>query len=1616
MSIDDQYSPYFDDYDESKKFSRILFVPSNAVQVRELNQLQTLFQKQISRFGDHIFEDGSVVIPGELNFDLRTPYCKLTLASTYGDVANMILSAGTTVEGADNLVAEVLHFIDEDGPDPVTVYLKYDGSGDTGESPAFPVSSTITFKDALGDVITTAVVTESGYGTTASLEEGVFYIDKKFVLVSRHSIIADKYTSTPTIKVGIEFEEVLVTSFDDQSLLDNALGSPNYTAPGADRGKMDTALVSVAFGEEPENFVELIRINEGNVENLVNRAQYSILDETLARRTFDQSGDFTVTPFMISAEDHPSDPDKLRLVLDPGKAYVRGYEIETVASTNVDIDRARDTTLSNNSVSIASFGNYVDVTDVYGLPNVDTASTLEFYDDVVTVPGNVPSGSKVGEAFIRQVEQISANLFRLHIFGVTGAISSAVSVYVPGVYVPFTGTVELGVGGNVVQDSTSGAFIFKSPFENVKTLLDELNNTDTNYVAIRKFDVNSDSSGDVILNAGSNEVFTEYSISNYVLTTDAGEIVDLTGSVTRGGAPVGKQVTIALGVGYESIPVRVLAAVIKQESTHKTKAVQTTVINSGSLTLGELSLGKADILRINSIVDDSTSQDITADFTLDDGQRRAYYGIGKIKLKPGHPSPATTVTVSFDFFQHGSGDYFSVDSYASISYADIPTFVDGTTTYRLSDCFDFRARINDAGTGFTGAGSSIGNMIKQAAYITADVTSYLPRVDKVYLDYRGAFGIARGTSSLKPQAPNDPNDSMVLWHVGLDPYTATPNDVDFLYVENKRYTMRDIGKIEKRVGNLEYYTTLNFLEKRTLDQQVIDPDTGNNRFKNGFFAEPFSDHQIGDFTSAEVRCSVDADDGVLRTEFDARGVDLLFNEASSVTVEQHGDLLTLPYTDQLAISQPFATRTENVNPYAVFTWAGSVNLSPSSDFWTDVRYREPVVVFRGNPGATPQNTWLSWASRWTGTRTVASRSTRISRRRTDHTTTSVTNTVVDDKVVSNDTIPWIRPRTIKFTAKGLKPKTRVYPYFDGVLVSAHVKPDGGTLGQSLITDVSGAVSGEFNIPDGTFKTGARRLVLIDNASGDFIGSFTNAEGIYTAQGVLQTRQRTIVSTMSSTTRTTWRDPLAQSFLIENQGGAFLSKIRVWFSTKDDNVPISLDIREMENGQPTSRVVPYSQVVLEPVDVAVSANASVPTDFVFDTPVYLQEGVEYCFVVMADSIRYNMWISKMGERDVASGQWVSQQPYIGVMFKSQNSSTWTESQLEDIKFEIYRAKFTSMTGTVVLDNVDVDMLPIQFNPFTSESGSDIVTVNHPYHGLHSGEKVVYANAVDGAGFDAVDLNTEHTVVSVITSDVYTIQMASNATSSTVFGGSVMSNGNLQFNTVHPMVRELVLSGTGIDWSLTTKSGQSISGDEALYQTSTNSIVNDDELFFSFPQCVYNDANETALMSGQKSFRLTGTLTSDRDNLSPVIDVNRLGALVIRNRINWPAVLNETDASTDSVDIEDQASCRYINKTVTLDLPASTLRVWFDVVKLVGSEVDVYCRVLNTDSGENISNVDWVPMDVIKSVQPSGSLQFFEEEYEYTPLTPFNQFQVKIVPLSTYEGRVPEVRALRAVALS
>ena len=373
---------------------------------------------------------------------------------------------------------------------------------------------------------------------------------------------------------------------------------------------------------------------------------------------------------------------------------------------------------------------------------------------------------------------------------------------------------------------------------------------------------------------------------------------------------------------------------------------------------GEISLQMADVLRITRVIetkdpgstptgrgtlDPNYEKDITANYIFDNGQRDYYYDIAKITLRPDAEKPIGKVRVEFDYFTHSDdgGRYFSVDSYglrgtdANMEYSEIPSYTatDGTV-YKLSDCIDFRRKVTD----------SVERVSMDS--FTCSYYTYLGRKDKIILNSETkVFELSQGTPALNPLPADENPVGMTICELELDPYTTDSRSVSVRLIENRRYTMRDIGKLENRIKNLEYYTSLTLLEVETAKLNVTDAN-GNQRFKNGFLADNFSTFNVCDLGSLDFRCSLDTTNNVARPLVFTDAVFLYENavdEAAPDTYRQTkagpykktGELYTLPYTEQVFIRQGLASKVTNINPFNISSWVGDIKLTPWSDEWRE---------------------------------------------------------------------------------------------------------------------------------------------------------------------------------------------------------------------------------------------------------------------------------------------------------------------------------------------------------------------------------------------------------------------------------------------------------------------------------------------------------------------------------------------------------------------------------------------------------------------------------------------------------------------------------------------------------
>ena len=398
--------------------------------------------------------------------------------------------------------------------------------------------------------------------------------------------------------------------------------------------------------------------------------------------------------------------------------------------------------------------------------------------------------------------------------------------------------------------------------------------------------------------------------------------------------------------------------------------------------------------------------------------------------------------------------------------------------------------------------------------------------------------------------------------------------------------------------------------------------------------------------------------------------------------------------------------------------------------------------------------------------------------------------VIGDDLLNITFVPFIRSRKVYFRGRMLKPNTTFNLFFDDVNITSYAKEatfeqfGGGVAGVggtdvaryeglttgfgadgSITTDSAGDVDGWFVIPNNNslrFRTGSRQVRLTDRSDNNRTLELSSAESTYHAKGLLETRQKTILSTRQLVLERTRlnesrnlligekivrRDPIAQTFMIGNEPtGIFLSSVDIFFQKKDPNLPVELSIVSVENGIPTQNTIPFSKVIKLSAAVAVSSNASSETKFMFDTPVYLQPGVEYAIVLISNSARYRVWHAEVGGTDVGTNaEKINKNVNLGVMLKSQNASTWTPDQNKDLKFTLNRADFKTASTTALFTGLSPQRGQVTYINVTAGgsgylTGPPAITIGGTTTGGATTQATAKAHIAKGGVIDHIEVIT------------------------------------------------------------------------------------------------------------------------------------------------------------------------------------------------------------------------------------------------------------------------------------
>lgn len=513
-------SPYFDDFDAGKDFYKVLFKPAYPVQARELNNIQSNLQNQIEQFGRNIFKEGSRVSGAEWKYD--NPVSCIQVESQFSGVPvslyfNQLL--GKKIRGlTSGVAARVVYLLTdtesvrgnhtlyvqylESGGENFTNKFFFDGETIVTEEPVLYGNFTIQPGQGICNTISTNA---NASGSLFSIANGVYFVNGFFVNISAQTIILDQYGIVPSYRVGFDVFEEVVTADEDESLYDNAQGFSNYAAPGADRFKIELELTTKLLSETGvDNFVEIFRVENGVPTFADIDPQYNIIRDYLAKRTFDESGNFFVKPFTLFVRDSLNDrvlnngiyfedqktisgsspaEDVMVYQIGPGKAYVNGYDVEVPSARLLEVPKPRTTERVENVAIQYNAGTKVLVNRTYGaLPvGLGTDATVSLIDSRIGINTAVSVGTTIGVArvydlvpessYIDDNSRFELRLFDIQTYTQIGLSTSfsqslAASTFITGKRSNASGFVKDAVGAGTTLISlyqVSGSFLENEP-------------------------------------------------------------------------------------------------------------------------------------------------------------------------------------------------------------------------------------------------------------------------------------------------------------------------------------------------------------------------------------------------------------------------------------------------------------------------------------------------------------------------------------------------------------------------------------------------------------------------------------------------------------------------------------------------------------------------------------------------------------------------------------------------------------------------------------------------------------------------------------------------------------------------------------------------------------------------------------------------------------------------------------------------------------------------------------------------------------------------------------------------------------------------------------------------
>ena len=1485
-------------------------------------------------------------------------------------------------------------------------------------------------------------VIKEGRACAASVDKGIYYANGYFINVEPtrlYFVPIEKDTNENiefvTGEVRFFVKEEIVTFVNDERLLDNATQQPNYAAPGADRVELTLQLIFIPdldqYKEQKDNpfdddfkgilsrealqdfekdknyeTFKLLRI-ENSEAVIPSDVKFSNIEKREARRIFERDGDYVekqypitkreawnelrggkfdlsqlenreiFDPLLPQADKEEISEKKFLINLGAGISYVNGRRNQLTNLIDIFNDKARRNPEDIIQGKQEFFGSRA---DNYILVNDENFDGNDFpqVGDVLDI---TEQGTPLGEAEFVGIRKIGDQL-RVYVNNST--------------YRERANPVATHFGNFALLQNVGFTIInprrHQYKFETTRKLApNKMNRIDCWVYYTENYDPGNGPTLATIANdigatsiIGIGQAF--YSEDSDIKISPLDSTAFANGSLELIDEPsTNRAVTFELHVRFENFPfAQVTSQNVEISQNLENRDRFSITINGDVINILEPGYSIIDKTFVNNA--ENTRKGLQSRLTIE---------------KPFNNNPSDL-------------DFSIIDDDNSAFPLVIRSYQDRNVFREERHIIDFRS----------GPIRLMPNRVIKANY-----DAFGGRIDYVVVNDTNDYFVVQGEAAEDPVPPRKPDNTLVINRLEIPPFTYNVvDDVGIVQMQNQLYKTPDIANIEHRVSNLEYYVSVNALEQKAIDEPLFD-DVGE-RFKNGILVDNFVDNGVVDFSIDATSCSFDREAGLLYPKYVSTYADFKFkgenNRVSRVNNQPlDSSVLTVdPVESIVFMEQLYGTGTVNVNPYEIGQFYGSVELSPHQDIWFETE-RLPDIIVEDNSQydalkekATQNNTlgveWGSWTVRgqslsvqrlnnWQVQRTL-----RINEERVGTETfvkPEVEKSEISDTVLNVRIIPKMRSRKIYIKARGLKPNTKHFLFFDEqdltdytfkletarrfneddevtsfrnkTSIEAKAEVEillAKTVGDDLVSDSFGDLFAVFVLPQTRnvyFSEGTHTFKLTASEENNDLLSESLARTEYSATGRLKTRQRTVLATKTgrienrrvvgrrTRTRTQvntqprihYTDPLAQTFIqgVNERGGIFMESVDIWFSRKDpNNIPVTLHLVEVENGIPTQRILPGSQVTLRPSEVNATNERQYDlvngaTTFVFDDPIYIAEGEEYAMVLISPSLDYEVWYAVTGDIDPTRNEIVAQNPFLGVMLKSQNASTWTPVQDSNLMFRARCYQFD-------IENTKTFKFPIR----TPSGRVEIERI---------------------------------------------FEVPPGADAPTEFVPYIMRN----------ISESVELPNTTLEWKLLLNGG-------AIPQNRID-IKNRQDI---------RNLNGIELQENDE-LELEARLSSNDRFSTPLIDTEALAVFMPEFQINNDVEYEEFSDTSDGGAVG-FAEMRYITRRIELRRPADKINIWFDSNRPAEStNIKFYIKYLK--EGEFVdsfhSELEWVEMDVEQITVNSNEDVFSENSFEWEApkdnANPendefFTDFAIKIVYTSPERHLVPKLRNVRIVATS